>query len=154
MKKFNLPIFILFFCLTLIASLLISYKFFISKHPASQQLLVIKIGQAQFQVEVAQTGEQRQVGLSNRESLSQNQGMLFIYEQPQQVAFWMKDMNFGLDFVWIKENQVIAINKNVQPEDYQPPQVLQPEERVDMVLEINAGSVNRLGIGVGDKVEF
>src|SRR4030042_2564613 len=55
-------------------------------------------------VEIADTPEKRSQGLSGRDNLSQNQGMLFIFNQPAIPSFWMKDMNFPLDFIWINNN--------------------------------------------------
>ena len=104
-------------------------------------------------VEIADTPEKRSQGLSGRDNLSQNQGMLFIFNQPAIPSFWMKDMNFPLDFIWINNNQVIAITENIQPQDYQPPKTLPMNQKVDMVLEVNAGTVGRLDIKTGDKIK-
>ena len=152
MKKFNLSLFILFFVLALITAVLVSYKFFIS--PTTSGLPTITVGSVQIEVELAQTEEQKQHGLSNRESLPKGQGMLFVYQNPKVPSFWMKDMNFPLDFVWIREGKVVDLHKNIQPEDYQPPRTISPEVPVTGVLEINAGQVDELGIQIGDQVQF
>ncbi|MBI3589726.1 MAG: DUF192 domain-containing protein [Candidatus Liptonbacteria bacterium] len=117
----------------------------------------IKIGDQVFKVEVAEDMMARARGLSGREKLDENQGMLFIFNYPGDYGFWMKDMKFGLDLVWIKENRVVGFAENVQPEPgktvfglttYHPP------EAVDKVLEVNAGTVGKYGFKIGDRVEF
>jgi len=153
MKKFNLSLFMLFFILSLIAAGLIGYRFFF-KTPASPDLPTLTIGQAKIFVEIAKTSEEKAQGLSNRSSLPENQGMLFVYGQSAQVSFWMKETLIPLDFVWINEGQVVELTANVQPKDYQPPKTLKPQAQVDTVLEINAGMIEKLGIKVGDQVSF
>jgi uncharacterized membrane protein (UPF0127 family) len=66
----------------------------------------------------------------------------------------MKDMLFPLDIVWIKNKKVIGVEKNIQPQDLQPPDVLTPETEVDMVLELNAGAIEKDGIKMEDEISF
>lgn len=122
----------------------------------------IKIGDKIINVEIADTVEKRSKGLSGRKSMPENQGMLFVFPAPDYYSFWMKNMNFGLDFIWIKGNEIMEITKNVKPEDYQsastqrgePPKSLVPKNKIDKVLEVNAGMAEKMGIQEGDKVEF
>lgn len=109
---------------------------------------------AVLRVEIADSTEERKRGLSGRNTLSQNKGMLFVFSEPDFYKFWMKDMNFGLDFIWINGDEIIEVTKNVKSEDYQPPDVLVPKEKIDKVLEVNAGEAERLNIKTGDKIEF
>jgi len=129
--------------------LLFSYKYFFSpKQPH------LKIAGHKINLEVAKTEADKAQGLSNRAPLPPDTGMLFVYDQPQISAFWMKDMNFALDFIWINNDQVVELTENVQPEDYQPPKSFQPQVPVTSVLEVNSGTVKNLGLQVGDLVEF
>lgn len=114
----------------------------------------IEIDGKRFQIETADTSDKRIKGLSNRESLDKGSGMLFVFEEPGFHKFWMKDMNFALDFIWIRENKIVEITSNVLPADYQPPNTLSSEEEVDMVLEINAKEAKEFGLRVGDEVEL
>lgn len=131
----------------------------------------IKIGDKIINVEIADTVEKRSKGLSGRKSMPENQGMLFVFPAPDYYSFWMKNMNFGLDFIWIKGNEIMEITKNVKPEDYQsastqrgplrpqseasePPESLVPKNKIDKVLEVNAGTAERLGIKEGDVAEI
>lgn len=115
---------------------------------------VIKINGADLKVEIADTPEKRTKGLSGRQSMADDQGMLFVFDAPDYYSFWMKDMLLSLDFIWISGNTVAGITKNVKPEDYEPPKVLIPKSKVDKVLEVNAGTAERLGIKEGDEVKF
>lgn len=114
----------------------------------------IRIGGKTINVEIADTQEKRIQGLSGRQSLAENQGMLFIFNTPDHYAFWMKGMNFSLDFIWIRGNEVIEITRNVKPEDYEPPKTLVSKDKIDKVLEVNAGVADRLNIKAGDKIEI
>jgi uncharacterized membrane protein (UPF0127 family) len=114
-----------------------------------QQTIVI--GRATFTVEVAETREAQATGLSGRTGLGKDSGMLFPFSPPQNVSFWMKDMQFPLDLVWIANGKVVGVTKNVPaPEpgtqisdlpNYTPP------EPVDYVLELNAHSSEAFAVG-------
>lgn len=114
----------------------------------------IIIGDKTIFVEIADSQEKRTKGLSGRNSLPKNKGMLFLFDKPDFYGFWMKGMNFPLDFIWIKDNEVIELTKNVKPEDFQPPNLLIPKDRVNKVLEVNAGFIEEFNIKIGDKVVF
>lgn len=117
---------------------------------------------ATLRVEIADNPEDRERGLSGRDSLALNRGMLFVFSEPDNYSFWMKGMKFGLDFIWIKGNKIVEISKNIKPEDYDPALALPGEpaknliskNKADKVLEVNAGTADRLGIKTGDSVEF
>ena len=110
-------------------------------------------------VEVAVTPEQHRQGLSDRESLSAGTGMLFVFESPRSLRFWMVRMQFPLDFVWIGADcRVGEIARDIPPP---PPNAndseiarVSPSEEMQYVLEINGGEAESLGLGVGQTVEF
>jgi uncharacterized membrane protein (UPF0127 family) len=81
-------------------------------------------------------------------------GMLFVFSTSQVRTFWMKDMNFPLDFIWINQNQVVKIDENVPApiNKLDPPQVILSDKPVNQVLEVNAGFVSKNHISIGDKV--
>jgi len=144
-------IILLIFVLLIFAAFLLSFQYNLR---SVSGLKTLYINDSKILVEVADTAQEQAQGLSGRSSLAENQGMLFLFGLPNYYSFWMKEMKFPLDFVWIANKQVIEITKNVQPQDYQPPKTLIPKEKVDMVLEINAGLVEKLNIKVGDKILF
>ena len=110
----------------------------------------LTVGQAKVAVEISQTETSRQQGLSGRKSLGENEGMLFVFDQPGIYLFWMKGMKFPLDFIWIKDNAVAEITENVGVERMD----IRPKEAVDKVLEVNSGWVKENNVRVGDKIKL
>lgn len=92
-------------------------------------------------------------GLSNKTYLPENEGMLFVFENPAQYSFWMKDMNFSIDMVWIdEEGKVVFVKEDVSPDTY--PTLFTPTDPALYVLELNAGYARDLGLTVGTKVSI
>lgn len=113
----------------------------------------IKISGKEIVVEIADDDKERNQGLSGRKSLGKNEGMLFIFPLSAKYSFWMKDMNFALDIIWIDENkQVSAVSKNIVPETY--PASFSPSDTVKYVLEVNAGWAEKNNIKEGDFIEL
>ena len=109
---------------------------------------IIKIGDTGIRVEVADTFETRAKGLSGRESLPDDRGVLFVFDRPRRHGFWMKNMNFTIDIVWISESlQVVGITEEVTPETF--PEIFYPPEPVKYVLELPGGQSRNSGIDVG-----
>jgi len=114
---------------------------------------VIQVGSSSYTIEIADTADKKTRGLSGRTQLAANKGMLFMFETKDIYAFWMKDMQFPLDFIWIDQDTVVDITENVPPPltaTYLPR--YQPKQPVDKVLEINAGQVEQNNIKIGDKI--
>ncbi|OGG01941.1 hypothetical protein A2Z33_00865 [Candidatus Gottesmanbacteria bacterium RBG_16_52_11] len=114
---------------------------------------VILNGQ-EIRVETAITGQEKQKGLSGRTSLAGDRGMIFLFDHAEKYEFWMQGMLIPLDFIWIKGNTVTDIHENVLAQTDTPPAVVEPDEAADKVLEVAAGTVQRTGIRIGDRVEF
>ena len=119
----------------------------------------VAIGRAVFRTEVAATEEDRIQGLSGREGLAEDTGMLFVYEDRAAGAFWMHGMRFALDFIWISAGcRVVDIHQDVPPPEPGTPDfdldLLQSDEPAAYVLEVNAGDVARQGILPGMVVTF
>ncbi len=103
--------------------------------------------------EVAEDEEARSRGLSGRESLAEGTGMLFVFEENGQPCFWMKDMNFSIDMVWLNEaRQVVHLESRVGPETF--PDQFCPDEAARYVLEVNAGAAESLGLTEGAQASF
>ena len=118
------------------------------------QFYAMQIGSHPLQVEVRKTTAEQDLGLSWRQSMGTNEGMVFVYEQPQRVMYWMKGMNFPLDFIWIRDGKIVGINTHVPaPTKENPvPKTLAPAMEVDTVLEVNAGWVDEHKVSIGDTV--
>lgn len=114
----------------------------------------VKVGETILTVEVADTDLARRQGLSDRENLPNGHGMLFMFPKPGVYGFWMKDMKFPLDFIWIKDGVVTRVVANVPAPTPEAPQpvTLQPNSEVDGVIEVPAGWSLQNGIIVGMRV--
>jgi len=113
----------------------------------------VRISGEEIQVELALTQEERLQGLSNRTNLNPGSGMLFIFEQSGEHPFWMKEMNFPLDMIWINENmKVVYIKNNAQPNDY--PQIYGKGYDAKYVLEVVADFIEQHNLKIGDSVRF
>lgn len=105
-------------------------------------------------IEVADSPEEITQGLSGRESLAKDRGMLFLFPQSGNYPFWMKEMKFNLDFVFIKGQTVVDLVENVPfPKEGEPIEVVNTKVEFDKVLELNQGRVKEIGIKVGSQVE-
>jgi uncharacterized membrane protein (UPF0127 family) len=124
---------------------------FYRDHPLSS---TVTIRETKFIVELAVTPDEKTKGLSYRKSLLPQHGMLFPYDHKERYDFWMKGMQFPLDFIWIADTTVVDIAKNVQPPAAANLHVVQPKVPVDKILEINAGEIDKFGITIGDTVMF
>lgn len=109
----------------------------------------------EFRVDIADTEEKRNQGLGGRESIGKNEGMLFVFGEPLIPTFWMKGMKFPIDIIWIRGNEVIGFAENAQPEDRgEALKLYQSPGFINYVLEVDAGTVSRLGIKVGSELEI
>jgi uncharacterized membrane protein (UPF0127 family) len=106
-------------------------------------------------VEVATTDETRMRGLQFRNSLSENQGMLFVFDHEDQYAFWMKDTLIPLDIIWLDySKKVVYIEENAKPCKIAPCPSYRPSANALYVLEVNAGYAQKIGLKKGDALEF
>ena len=122
--------------------------------PQSDVVDRITIGENSFIVEIADSEAERAQGLSGRTELGQDKGMLFIMSSRDRHVFWMKDMRFPLDIIWIDGDTIVDIDENVPVPVNDDIARVQPSTPVNVVLEIEAGEAKRLGISVGKKVTY
>lgn len=106
------------------------------------------IKSSKFILYVSDTEEKRSQGLSNIDHLEKNEGMLFTFPQSGHYSFWMKDMQFPLDFIFIDGNRVVDTMPNISPNTY--PQAFTASQPVDKVIELTAGSIQKNFLNVGD----
>ncbi len=120
----------------------------------------VQITGKNIKVEIADTDAKREKGLSGHALLKDDEGMLFIFDHPSKYGFWMKDMLFPIDIIWMTTSemgesndlQVVFIEKNAQPSSY--PTVFEPSNPANYVLEVNAGFSEKNNLQVGNRVEF
>lgn len=110
-------------------------------------------------VEIADTPEKTTLGLSYRDSLPENHGMLFVFPEAHTPTFWMYEMKFPLDMIWIGEdNTIVDITENVPHPSPGTSETdlphYSPKVPAKMVLEVNGGFVERHQIKLADRVEL
>jgi len=130
--------------------------FLISGNSTKYNLIKIKevylAGQS-IKVDLALTPEEQAQGLSGRSELKENEGMLFVFEKPGIYPFWMKNMNFAIDMIWISETrEIVYIKKDARPENFL--ETFGPEENAKYVLEVVSGFSEKNNLKEGDKVLF
>ncbi|MDB5163658.1 MAG: hypothetical protein JWS12_275 [Candidatus Saccharibacteria bacterium] len=95
----------------------------------------------------------RAKGLGQRDNLPANHGMLFVFDQPAQQCFWMKDMRFSLDIIWMDANKrVVHIEPHVSPATF--PKTFCPSQPAQYVIELNSGAASQLGINLDQSLNF
>jgi hypothetical protein len=108
-------------------------------------------GQATFGIEIADDPQERAQGLMFVEDIPLLEGMLFVYEEPQFVSFWMKNTLIPLDMLFAAPSgEILSIHENAVPGDLTP---IRGGDGIQMVLEINGGLATRLGIAEGDVMQ-
>ena len=115
---------------------------------------IIVINDIKIKVELADTPKERSKGLSKRDKLPENQGMLFIYDTPGFYSFWMKQMQFPIDIIWIDENrQIIDISQNIPIQTDDSELITYTSKQpAQYILEVNARFVEKNNIEIGDSV--
>lgn len=108
-----------------------------------------------LQIEIADSLEERTRGLMHRTELADNQGMLFIFDQPDYHAFWMKNTLIGLDIIWLDNDlKVVWIESSAQPCQNDQCPTFTPKKSAKYVLEINAGMSDKFDIKIGSQLQF
>lgn len=120
--------------------------------PLKQKTIYVK-GNA-IQVEIADNSFSQFKGLSFRENLCFNCGMLFVYDKTAPRTFTMRGMKFPLDFIWIFDNKIVQIDKMIKPAEKGQKTPLIKGAKSNYVLEVISGYCDKHNIKVGDKVEI
>lgn len=123
--------------------------------PVLSQDRILQIKQFKITVQLADTPEKRNAGLSGISGITDSEGMLFLFSEPSRPSFWMKDMNFPIDFIWINGDKIIGITDNAKLQPGVADERLakySPPVKADKVLEVNAGWAFRHDVNVGDSV--
>jgi len=120
-------------------------------HTKSQhQAYLLQEGRC-LQLDVADSPQERRDGLSNFDSLADNQGMIFLYEESGTYGFWMKDMSFPIDIIWLdKNNRVVKVKRSAQPASF--PETFSPDRPAKKVIETPSGWTEEQNIKTGDQL--
>lgn len=164
-KKFFIQIIFIF--LVIVLALLYQYNpgfadvlnrgFFKSNTQTQKKAIdVLLVGNTKVNVDISDTNEKRAKGLGGKQSMATDSGMLFIFPKEDNYKFWMKGLKFPLDFVWIRSGKVVNLVTDVpQPAAGQADNtlpIIESVEKIDQVLEVNAGFVRANGVQIGDSV--
>lgn len=150
------------FCLAALSGVLIGAKLLLAVflNPTSSispKFTDITIEEKQFSVEIADDPEEIHTGLSERRQVGSD-GMLFVFKPARMTSFWMKDMLFPIDIVWISGGKIIAVDKNIPPPKPDTPDdqlsLYSPPSAVDHVLELPAGDADFGDIKIGSEVKI
>ena len=149
-----------FSCLVLFLVLLSSIAYIeIESVQAQQQeqnkTALVSLGGVNVTASLSTTPDSQSKGLSIKDSLNENEGMLFIFESPQKYSFWMKDMKFPIDIIWINQTgKIVHIEKNLPPcVFWLPCPSYAPNDDSMYVLEVISNFTNKFDIHVGDSVD-
>lgn len=109
----------------------------------------IKIGDSEITVKIAKTVDEKYKGLSDRKKLAENEGMLFLHQRMDSHEYVMRNMNFDLDFIFIRNKDIVDIAKNVS-KDYKG--VIKGATMYNKVLEVPAGWTSKNNIKLGGEI--
>ena len=138
----------------IIIALFLLYLLFGKNKPLSGRS-TLRINNHPITVEIADNEISRSRGLSGREPLDEDSGMLFVYSTPGKYSFWMYRMKFPLDFIFINQEMVVDLIENVPPpKTGEIPKVVNAKTDFTQVLEVNAGTIAKYEIQVGQKVSL
>ncbi len=108
-----------------------------------------------FNIEVARTERQKNLGLMYRKQLHLNNGMLFVFEQEQKQRVWMKDTLIPLDVIFIsKQGEIVSVTKDLQPCIKNNCRVFVSTKNAKYMLEVNAGAVKKNGVEIGQQLSL
>lgn len=116
----------------------------------------VTINKHTFNLYVAKNPKDKKIGLSKYSSIPQNFGMIFLFDKPDFYSFWMKDMKFPIDIIFIGGGKIVTIHKDIKPpaSPNENPPIYNSSEPADTVLEINAGLSEKYGFKNGEDVKI
>ena len=146
--------------LLVIGAIIIGILVFLLVQPSSKTSShqEMKVGDTTIRVTVMRTPEELAQGLSGKEKLEEDEGMFFILPTTQIPTFWMKDMNFAIDMIWIKDTIVVGVTENVstpgKAANLKDLPRYSPTDSANRVLEVNAGFSQKHNIKKGSIIQI
>lgn len=138
-----------------LAALLVSVSSDCPAEPEGTSSAVVTLRANRFAVEVANDDASRMRGLMFRQTLAQDSGMLFVFEQEQPLAFWMKNTLIPLDILYFdRARKLVSAQLDTPPCKVVYCPAYPSARPAQFVLELNAGTAKRIGLEVGDEIEF
>ncbi len=129
------------------------YRVFVfSPPPVGLETRHLMVNGHELTVEIAETPYAHERGLSGRASLAADHGMLFLFSESDVYPFWMQDMRFPLDIIWLQDNTVVDVVTLPAPTSSADIPRAIPRAAANMVLEIPAGAAKELDISIGTKI--
>ena len=105
--------------------------------------------------DLVKTEEDRMRGLMFRKTLNEDQGMLFVFVSEGLYSFWMKNMNFAIDILWLdRHKRIIHLEREVPPCEKEPCPSYAPRVPAKYVLELKAGSIEKRKLKLYDRIDF
>ena len=127
--------------------------FYIAKNQMQKpEIKKLQIGDKNYRVEIVKSEKDQAKGLSGRDNLGDINGMLFIYPDSQMRSFWMNNMRFDLDIIWINKGKIIGFTENIPYLDQK--KSYKSSGKCDMVLELESDRVKKDNLQVGNRVEI
>lgn len=150
MTKLRRPRFLLLFIAVIAIAIVAGAA--ISRYQARP--VQMRVGGHKYTLEVARSDAQRRRGLGGRASMPADRGMLFAYDKSGRYCYWMKDMQFPLDIIWLDaDKRIIKLEVNLSPETY-PASYCSDGNNARYVIELNAGQASANGLRAGSRLDF
>ncbi len=123
-------------------------------HYSQGKILFLK-QKSLINVEIAKTQKQREIGLMGRKKLALGNGMLFIFEKQGIQRVWMKNTLIPLDVIFLSaQGEIVSFFKKLQPCKSKKCPIYDSAENTKLMLEVNAGMIDRENIGIGDFIKL
>lgn len=159
MIKRALLLFLFFACLTSAVGLFVLFQALSLQPPDSAPTSApvfwsLSVNGKPLRSQVVTSTEDITRGLGGHDPLADDEGMLFVFDQPGVYAFWMKGMRFPIDIVWVDHGKVVDIAPNMPPpaSAFDWPKTYRPKASADMVLEVAAGRAEAYGLRIGSEI--
>lgn len=151
MSKFFIAVAVLFAALSVGGALLAVDTFLPSGFASGSGEKTLVVNNIPLTVSVADTPVRRTQGLSGVPVLKENEGMLFVYDREGVYSFWMKDMRFPIDIIWVgSDAKVVDVTENARPESF--PSLFEPKEPARFIIEVNAGWASKNKVAAGTPI--
>lgn len=142
------------FMIVFLVILSVAFTYYFQNQDNEEEISQVCFDDVCFSVEVAGSDDERRQGLMFRESLGEQEGMLFVFDSPGVYPFWMKNTLIPLDIIWIDEKLEVVAVMSAEPCEEDPCLVHNPKENALYVLEINKGAFDSFDLKLGDRVKF